>query len=254
MSSPERTGGARWVALGIFSSRIFGLVRMVVYSRFLGTGPFADVLHLAMKAPNLLQNLLGEQTLSAAFIPVYSKFLEQGREEEAGRFAGAIFGLMLAAVSLLVVLGMAAAPWLVAVLSPGYLDDAAKVAAGEIDVDRYLLQVRAVRYIFPMAGFMVMAAWAMGVLNSHRRFFLPYMAPAFWNISIVTALVTAVYASGFLTRPEEAGIEDLTGWFFAACTGALIGGILQFAVQLPAVFKTCRSLKIRVSTRVAGVR
>ena len=63
------------------------------------------------------------------------------------------------------------------------------MAAGEASVDRFPLTVRAVRIIFPMTGFLVLSAWALGVLNSHRRFLLPYLSPMVWNAAIVTALV-----------------------------------------------------------------
>ena len=249
----SRTDGARTVALGILSSKVFGVVREVMLARFFGVSPHADVFKVATRAPNLLQNLLGEQTLSASFIPVYSRMLEEGRREEAGRFAGAIFGLMLAVVSLLVLLGVLLAPWIVAVLAAGFLDDGARVAAGEITVDRYALTVRAVRWVFPMAGFLVMASWCLGILNSHRRFLLPYMAPIGWNICIVTAWVWAASSSGYFATPELAGVEELDRWLFAGFWGALLGGFLQFAVQLPAVLRETRGLSLSFSTRVEGV-
>ncbi|MEO1087919.1 MAG: lipid II flippase MurJ, partial [Acidobacteriota bacterium] len=254
-SAPQkRVSGARLVAAGMLSSRVFGLVREVAYSRFLGTSPHADVLRQAMKAPNLLQNLLGDQTMSAAFIPIYSRLLEEGRERDASRFAGAVFGFPVVIVFSAVVLGMVLAPWIVAVLSPGFLRDSELVAAGVKDVDRYLLQVQAVRFIFPMTGFIVLAAWAMGILNSHRRFFLPYMAPAFWNIAIITALVTSASGSGYLFNPAAAPTDTVTRWLFAACIGALVGGLLQFAVQLPLVFRLCPGLRPSLSTRVRGLK
>ncbi|MCG8454908.1 MAG: murein biosynthesis integral membrane protein MurJ [Holophagales bacterium] len=242
------------MALGILSSKVFGLGREMVLSRYLGVGPHNDVLRSALRAPNLLQNLLGEQTLSAAFIPIYSRLLEEGREEEAGRFAGAIFGLMVLVVSTLVLLGMWLAPYIVAVLSAGYLRDAELVAEGVRSVDRYVLQVQMVRLIFPMSGMMVLAAWAMGVLNSHRRFFLPYMAPAFWNLSILAFLFAAAWRSGHLRDPGAAGLETLTTWLHAICVGALVGGALQLLVQLPLVLRLCPGLRISFFRRVAGVR
>ncbi|HSN85232.1 MAG TPA: lipid II flippase MurJ, partial [Thermoanaerobaculia bacterium] len=81
-------GGAVVVAAGILMSRVLGLLRERVIAGYFGLGPHADVLRVAFRAPNVIQNLLGEGTLSAAFIPIYSRMVEEGRREEAGRFAG----------------------------------------------------------------------------------------------------------------------------------------------------------------------
>src|SRR4026209_2907370 len=96
---PTRAGGAATGRLGILSLRLIGFVRERAYAHFLGVGPHMDVLRVAFRAPNVIRNLLGEGTLSAAFIPIYSRMLEEGREEEAGRFGGAVFGLLLAAAA-----------------------------------------------------------------------------------------------------------------------------------------------------------
>src|SRR5690554_7551242 len=102
----ERKSSAGTVASGIFASKIFGFVREAVVAFFFGIGAHTDVYQAAFRAPNLLQNLLGEGTISAAFIPVYSRMLAEGREEDAGRFAGAIFSLLVVFVSALVLLDM----------------------------------------------------------------------------------------------------------------------------------------------------
>ena len=124
-----------------------------------------------------MQNLLGEGTISAAFIPVYTRLLEEGREKDAGRFAGCILGLLVVLVSAVVLVGIVFARPLVSLVLFGWTGDAALVAAGELSVDRLELTIQAVRLVFPMAGILVLSAWALGVLNSHRRFFLPYFAP-----------------------------------------------------------------------------
>ena len=94
--APRTAGGsARLVGAGILLSRIAGLVREAVFARYFATSASADVFKAALRMPNVLQNLLGEGTLSASFIPVYARLLEEGRKEEAGRFAGAMFSLLL---------------------------------------------------------------------------------------------------------------------------------------------------------------
>jgi putative peptidoglycan lipid II flippase len=250
MSTPPRARGhASVVAFGIFASRIAGFLRDRALAHYFGVGPHADVFRVALRGPNLLQNLLGEGTISAAFIPGYSRLLAEERPEDAGRFAGAIFGLLVAVVGTICALGVIFAEPLTTVFVPGFLDDAARVAAGEAEVDRFPLAVLAVRILFPMTGVLVLSAWALGILNSHRRFLLPYTAPVLWNVAIIAALVLA--ANGVVGVP---GMEGADAWLIAACVGALAGGALQFLVQLPLVLRVTTGLRPSLSTRAPGVR
>jgi len=251
-SSESRAGS---VAAGIFSSRIVGLLRERTVAYFFGVSAHADVLQVAFKSPNLLQNLLGEGTISAAFIPVYSRMIEEGRPDDAGRFAGAIFGLLLVVAALTSLLGIVFAGPIVTVLAPGFLNDAELVAAGKASVDRFALSVQAIRVIFPMAGVLVLSAWALGILNSHRRFFVPYVAPVLWNVAIIAALFGAAYvATGSPWTPGTLGDATLTKLLMAACVGALGGGFLQFGVQLPFVARHLTGFRLSLSTSVDGVR
>lgn len=249
-------GGAAKVAAGILASRLFGFVREGALARYLGVGPHADALSIAFRGPNLLQNLLGEGVLSASFIPVYSRLLAEKREEEAGRFAGAIFGLLAAAAAAFALFGILFAKPLVLFLAPGFARDAAAIAAGTATVDRFALTVAAVRILFPMSGLLALSAWSLGVLNSHRRFFLPYFAPVLWNSAILAALlVTAQRIAGAAGGGGGLNAKAAAGQlFFAACWGALAGGLLQFLVQLPGVLGVLRGFRPSVSTEPAGVK
>ncbi len=191
------------VALGILASRVLGLIRWSLMARYFGSGAHADVLRAAFQAPNALQNLLGEGTMSAAFIPVYSKMVEEGRPEAAGRFAGSILGLLTAVVCVGVLLGIWLAHPICSILMRGFVGDAAEVAAGLREVDRLLLAVDMVRLAFPMAGILVLSSWALGVLNSHRRFLMPYFAPILWNVTIIGSLLGVGSVIGF--TPGENG-------------------------------------------------
>ncbi len=253
-------GGAARVGAGILSSRVFGLAREALVAFFFGVGPHADVLRSAFRAPNLIQNLLGEQTLSAAFIPIYSRFLGEGRDREGGRFAGAVFGLLLAMVSAIALAGVLLARPLVATLTPGYLGDAARVAAGEMTIDRFEFAVTGVRILFPATAFLALAAWTLGVLNSHRKFFLPYFAPVIWNAAIIAALL---YAGSSLLSVLGVGSQALVGGpsidvqnrvLVAAFWGGLVGGALQFLVQLPAALRMLTGFRLSLSRSVEGVR
>ena len=246
----ERGGGAAAVGAGILLSRLAGFLRASVTGALFGVGPHADVLQTALRAPNVLQNLLGEQTLSASFIPVYSRLLAQGRTADARRFAGAVFGLLAAVAAGLALIGILLARPLVALFAAGYLADAARVARGELAVDRFELAVGAVRWMFPMTALLVLSAWALGVLNSHRRFLLSYCAPVVWNGAIVAALALAAQQLGAL-RTGLAGLDRL---LLAACIGALVGGALQFLVQLPGALRALGGFRPAWTLTAPGVR
>ncbi|MGB7215702.1 MAG: murein biosynthesis integral membrane protein MurJ, partial [Gammaproteobacteria bacterium] len=221
-----RTGAAGrhslLVGAGILASRIAGLVRDRVLAAYFGTGLHADVFSAGLRLPNLLQNLLGEGTLSASFIPVYSELLGRGRYDEAGRVAGAVFALLVAIAGLVSLLGIAFAPLLVTIFTPGF------------EGERRELMIAVTRILFPMTGVLVLSAWALGVLNSHRRFFVPYFAPVLWNAAIIGSFVL------FGTR------LNLDGLLIAVACGALLGGLLQLGVQLPWVLRLERRLRIGI--------
>ncbi len=217
------------IGAGIFMSRVLGLVRERVIAMFFGAGLHADVFAAALRLPNVLQNLLGEGTLSASFIPVYSELLGQGRREEAGRVAGAVFALLVALVGVLTLIGVSFAPLLVSVLTPGF------------EGQRRELMIVAFRIFVPMTAMLVLSAWALGILNSHRRFFGPYFAPVLWNAAIIGALL------GFGGRLS---LDDL---LIAGAWGALVGGALQFLVQLPFVLRLDREIRLNTGRREPGV-
>lgn len=246
---PARQSAALLVFAGILASRVVGFLRDRALAHFFGVGLHADVFRTALRGPNILQNLLGEGTVSAAFIPVYSRLLNEGRAREAGRFAGAVFGFLLALAAGLSLAGILLARPLVTVMAPGFLADAEAVASGHLAADRFELAVVAVRVIFPMTGLLVLSAWALGVLNSHRRFLLPYLAPVLWNVAIMAGLFAVAW--GLFDR---AVASDRDALLIAACVGALVGGALQFAVQLPLVARVMEGFRVSLSTRVVGVR
>jgi len=221
-STPARSSRAAsfFIASGILLSRLVGLIRERVVAICFGTGLHADVFSAGLRMPNVLQNLLGEGTLSASFIPVYSELLGQGRTKEAGRVAGAMFALLLGIAGIISLLGILLAPVLVTVFTPGF------------EGHRRELMITFVRIIFPMTGVLVLSAWALGILNSHRSFFLPYFAPVLWNAALIGALVAF------------AGRVDLDALLMASAWGALAGGFLQFGIQLPWVLRLDREIRI----------
>jgi putative peptidoglycan lipid II flippase len=228
-ADPSRRGSFL-VAAGILLSRLAGLLREVAISGYLGVGAGADAFKAALRIPNLLQNLLGEGVLSASFIPVYSRLLDEDRRE-AGRLAGAIAGLLCALTGVLAVLGVLLADPLTLLLTPGYSDETRELSADLL------------RVMFPGIGFLVLSAWCLGVLNSHRRFFLAYVAPVLWNAAQIAFVVTAG-----VTGASQEGLATALAW------GVLVGGLLQLLIQLPAVRSLVRGLRLSLDARSANVR
>ena len=169
-----------------------------------------------------MQNLLGEGVLSASFIPVYARLRAEGRDEEAGKVAGAIAGLLIAVTGAISVIGIVFAAPLTRILVPGYTQET------------YDLTVQLTRIMFPGIGFLVLSAWCLGVLNSHRQFFLSYVAPVLWNVAQIVALLAAVLVvGGYETLDQKEDLAVALAW------GVLAGGILQFGVQIGPVRRAC---------------
>jgi putative peptidoglycan lipid II flippase len=230
---PRRPGGAAAlvVAAGIFLSRIAGFLRSRALAHYLGNGDAADAFAYALRIPNMLQNLFGEGVLSASFIPVYARLLEEERHEDARRVAGAVLSVLFLIVSVIVFAGVLGAPLLVDIFAAGYSGEKRDAC------------VRLVRIVFPGTGLLVLSAWCLGVLNSHRRFFLSYVAPVLWNLAIIAALIL----EGRVTRQ---GYPLAT----AAAFGAVAGSALQLALQLPAALVLLRGLRLGLGRGLDEVR
>jgi putative peptidoglycan lipid II flippase len=215
LQTPARSGtAALLVGAGILLSRIAGLIRQRVLGYFLATSPAADAYTAALRIPNFLQNLLGEGVLSASFIPVYAALRARGEEEKARHVAGAIAGLLALVTGALALIGVAATPWLVDLIAPGFTGETRALA------------IVLVRIFFPGISLLVLSAFCIGVLNSHHRFFLSYAAPVVWSAAIIVALILGAHAG---PPGDQARIAVWAAW------GAVAGGALQLLVQLPSV-------------------
>ena len=211
-----------FVAFGILCSRLTGFIRQRYFAQYFGLSDSADAFMAAFRIPNFLQNLFGEGALSASFIPVYASLVARGEREQAARVAGAVAALLAFVTGSLVVMGVLATPVLVALIAPGF------------EGEKRALTISIVRILFPGAGLLVMSAWCLGVLNSHQRFLLSYIAPVIWNVSMI---VTLLWWGDVTPLPRLA--------VFLA-VGALTGSALQMLVQLPAVLKLVPDLRLRL--------
>jgi putative peptidoglycan lipid II flippase len=221
---------ATLVAAGILLSRIAGLVRESIFNGYFGLSPVADAFRAAIRIPNFLQNLFGEGVLSASFIPVYAGLLAREKHEEAGRVAGAIFAILALLTSVIVTLGVIATPLMVDFVAPGF------------DPARRAMTIPLVKVLFPGAGLLVMSAWCLGILNSHRKFFLSYSAPVLWNLVMIGSLL------GFGRHTPMERLAVIVAW------ASVVGSAAQFAVQLPFVVRFVPGLQIAFAHNLESVR
>lgn len=224
-------GGSLLVASGIGLSRVAGLLREMVTSRVLGLSLAADAFATAARIPNLLQNLLGEGVLSASFVPVYSQMLDGDDEAEANRVAGAVGALLLMVTGVAVLILVLAARPITRVLALG------------LQGERFELAVDFTQIMAVGVGFLVMSAWCLGILNSHRHFFLPYAAPVIWNLAQVVALLFIWW--------RDWALDDAARGLAIAVT---VGGALQLLVQLPTVQRLARGMRFRPDNWHPNVR
>jgi putative peptidoglycan lipid II flippase len=218
------------VAAGIFLTRIFGLVRQRVFSHYFGVHTMAaDAFSAAFRIPNFLQNLFGEGVLSASFIPVYARLLAEKDEEEARRVAWTVGALLALLVSIIVLVGVLATPYLIDVVVAGF------------EGEKRELTIRIVRVLFPGAGLLVLSAWCLGILNSHRKFFLSYTAPVLWNVAMIATMIA------FGRRMDLSSLAVALAW------GSVVGSGLQFLVQVPVVLRLARGMTVRMTAHVREV-
>jgi putative peptidoglycan lipid II flippase len=237
---PHGRAAALAVATGILLSKLIGLIRERIFAHYFGNSMAADAFKAAFRIPNMLQNLFGEGVLSASFIPVYARLNAEERHEEATRTAAAIFALLVLVASLLVLLGVLLTPLLIDLIAPGF--------HGETR----LLAIQLVRILFPGAALLVLSAWCLGILNSHRRFFLSYAAPVIWNLAMIATLVwqgRRLFAHG-ITAATTAEPRLAV----ALAVGSVIGSALQFVVQIPAVLRLLSPLRWKATFRSEHVR
>ncbi len=197
------------VSLLTLVSRITGLLREVFIARYFGASAWTDAFNVAFRLPNLLRRLFGEGAFAQAFIPILAHSREQDSPEDNRRLLDDVataLAWILAGVSVLGVLG---APLLIFLTASGLHPRAADAA------------IWMTRLMFPYAGIISMVALASGILNTWRHFAIPALTPALLNLAVI---VSAVALRGFMHPPV-----------YALAVGVMAGGVLQLAVQYPAL-------------------
>jgi putative peptidoglycan lipid II flippase len=209
--------GVRSFTLGTAVSRVMGLARESVFAHLFGVGAATDAFNVAFRIPNLLRDLFAETALSAAFVPVLAGEKAKGKEAQ-NRLASNIFNVLFVVAGAVSLAGLLLAPTIAKFVAFGF----GKVP-GKIDLTAQLTAV-----LFPFLLFVSLAAWAMSYLNTEKSFFVPSVAPALFNLfSILFPLLTYGW---YVARGKEP--------IFGMAVGVLIGGLMQFLVQMPLVRRT----------------
>lgn len=213
MNNQEKVAKAAAV-MGVTTlvSRIFGFVRDMVVAWAFGAGMVADAFYVAYRVPSLLRELFAEGSISAAFIPVFTRSLNEEGREEARRLARATFTVLIVILSIVTVAGIIAAPLVVSIIAPGFHS----ASGGKFD-----LTVQLTRIMFPYLLFVSLAALAMGILNTLGSFAVSSLSSIMLSIFMICGVY--VFAPRFSIP------------IYGLATGVIIGGIAQFVCQLPAL-------------------
>ena len=191
------------------ASRMVGFVRDVVIAQAFGASAGADAFFVAFRIPNFLRRLFAEGAFAQAFVPVLSEYRTRRELEDVRDLAAHVSGALIGALTAVTVLGVVAAPVLIAVFAPGFL----------ADPEKYALAVELVRITFPYVFFISLVAFAGGILNTYGRFVVPAFTPVLLNLCLIGA---ALWLAPVLDVPVVA-----LAW------GVLAAGIVQLAFQFP---------------------
>ena len=226
------------IALVTVISRICGYLRDQRVALLLGTSPAADSLVLVFGIPNLIRRLSGEGALGAAFIPVFTGYLRDKPRATAWSFAQKVFWDMAAVLGVLAVLGVVFARQIIHFFTIFSHDSA-----------QWDLAVFLGRIIIPAIFFVALAGIAAAMLNSLQVFALPAATPIFFNLVLILFSLGAVYRPVMQMAPARFQTPAV-----AIACAILLGGIIQFAVQIPALARRGMQFHPEVSFSDPGVQ
>jgi putative peptidoglycan lipid II flippase len=215
------------ISLVTVVSRVLGYVREQRIALLLGTTAAADAYNLAYRIPNLFRRLVAEGSMTASFIPVFTTYMREKHKEEIWDFANKLFWTLALVVAVITVLGMVFSPSVVHLFAGKNI---AEVQATELN-----------RIVFPYLFFIALAALAMGILNCFHIFGLPAATPVLLNLA--TILFTfAVFRRHFKDSAT------------AIVVGVLVGGVLQFLIQVPSLVQKGMQFRFGISFSHPGIR
>ncbi|HEY1923855.1 MAG TPA: murein biosynthesis integral membrane protein MurJ [Candidatus Acidoferrum sp.] len=215
------------ISLVTIASRILGYVRDQRIALLLGTGPAADAYVLAYRIPNLFRRLVAEGSMTASFIPVFTTYMREKPKEDVWDFANKLFWTLALVVAVITVLGMVFSPFVV------HMFAGKGVASGQA--------VELNRIVFPYLFFVALAALAMGILNCFHMFGLPAATPVVLNVATIAFTVPVVWK--YFKDPAT-----------SIAVGVLVGGVMQFLIQVPALVQKGMTFKFGLSFTHPAIR
>src|SRR5215831_12377560 len=210
-------------------SRVLGYIRDSRIAFLLGAGTAADAYTTAYRIPNLLRRLVGEGAVSAAFIPVFTRYIAEGKEDEGWDFANTMLTIITIFLTAVTVAGILLSPQIVRLFASGFGS-----TPGKLELTATLNRI-----MFPYIFLISLSALSMGILNSFHRFGAPAFAPVVLNLTMIAfSFMGGLF--GDITRTLAVGV--------------VAGGILQLAIQVPALLKTGWKIRFRMDFNHPGVR
>jgi putative peptidoglycan lipid II flippase len=214
---PGLVGTAGSIGAAILISRVLGLVRDMIQSRWFGAGLYTDAWTIAYRIPNLLRDLFAEGALSAAFIPTFIRTLTNHGKEEAWAMANRVISALLVILGALTLVFFFGARLFVYILASGY--------AGI--PEKFDLTVQMTQILSPFLLCLALASVTMGILNACGSFFIPAMASSAFN---VFCILSCIFLSPLMPRWGFSPVVSMA-------IGALIGGASQFIVMVPSAYR-----------------
>jgi putative peptidoglycan lipid II flippase len=211
------------VSLAVMASRVLGLVREMLFAGLFGGSRWMDCYYLAFKVPNLLRDLFAEGALSQSFVTVFSKRLQASGESSAWDLANKVLTLAAVFMGLVTLAGVAAAPWIVALLT-SFSGASRGYAPEELG-----FTIVMVRIMYPFILLVSLAALVMGLLNARRIFGMPALSSCFFNLG---SMISGA-ALGWYLDPTW-GKDSLIGFSI----GVVVGGLAQLVCQFPSLRRT----------------
>ncbi|MFM8919339.1 MAG: murein biosynthesis integral membrane protein MurJ [Limnohabitans sp.] len=220
---------ASTVSLWTLASRITGLARELLIASAFGASALTDAFNVAFRIPNLFRRFFAEGAFSQAFVPVLAASKAQNGELATQQAINHVATLLAWALLLFSMLGVALAPFLVWAMASGF----------QQQPDAYAAAVLMTRWMFPYIAFMSLVALSAGILNTWKRFAVPAATPVLLNLAMIGA--------AWLLAPwfKNQGIQPV----YALPVGVMLGGLLQLAIQIPALAKLGLLPRIGVSWR-----
>ncbi|MNJ94377.1 putative peptidoglycan biosynthesis protein MurJ [compost metagenome] len=194
-------------------SRVTGLIREILFARAFGASAYTDAFNIAFRIPNLLRRLFAEGAFSQAFVPILAEYKSQKGEEATKSLVDHVATVLMWTMLLTCVIGVIASPFIVYLIATGL-----KAKSEVFDASVWMTRV-----MFPYIGFMAFVALSGGILNTWREFKIPAFTPVLLNLSFIVA---TLFLAPYLDQP-----------IYAMAIAVVVGGVLQMAIQIPALLK-----------------